>query len=757
MNPLQRLWAWLKVGHIIRRAITALVLVILPMIIGIVYLVSHQATHLLQQESLAKLETRNRFTADSAEDWLNFNALALQQMAEQEEIWQMDAVEQTRALQKMAALHPYMYLVSTTDINGLNVARSDGQPNKDYSSREWFTAVKAGAQFFYQPLLGATSGQPALVVSTPIKDDQLRLVGVAMFAIDLKTVSQLVDVESFGATGITYVVDDKNHVVFHPDSAIIAQMLDVSDDQAVKKLRQGYDGVIHFVDQNGVSWLASVTLLQNGWGVISQQQEQENFAAIRDAQRTGTIVTMSGAAIVIIVFFLVSRTVLRPISDLTEVASSIAKGDFHRRAKIESTDELGILARSFNEMADQLQATQTHLEQQVAVRTSELQVRGSQLEAIAAELRANTIELDERSSYLQTIADVNRIVATILDPEELMRQVVELIRERFNLYYVGLFLVDAARQNAWLRAGTGQMGQNMLQRKHFIPVGAGMIGWTIEHAEPRIALQAGEDEVRLASPDLPDTRSEAALPLRSRDVVIGALSIQSSIADDFTDENITLYQTLADQVAVALDNARLYHQSQEALQSLREAYGQQSAETWQRMLRTRTDLAYRSDSRGVEKAPDIWYPEMDTALKQGSLVTETTPEDDTGADAVHPLAIPIKVRGQVVGVFDARRELERGTWLPEDITLMQTVVEQLGVAIESAQLYQETQNRAERERMVAEITGKLRASNDPKEILQTAAAELRRALHAKDAHVLLRGASAAKGGGDEIGVQEQKP
>jgi GAF domain-containing protein/HAMP domain-containing protein len=752
MNRLQRFLAWFGTGHIIRRPVAVLMLVVLPIMIGITYFVGAQANNLLRQEALSKLQTLNRSVAHTTTSWLNFNNLALRQLVQQEEIWQMDAQAQKPALEVMTALYPYMYLVSTTDLNGMNVARSDTLENKDYSTRTWFTQARDGSPVTYQILIGATTGQPSVVVSTPIRNEDAEIVGVGMFSSDLDVLSSQVQASPLGQTGATFIIDDVNRIIAHPDPLISAELRDASDFPAVKKLRQGYDGVVHFEDAQGLPWVASVTLLENGWGVISQQQEQEIFAPITHARDISLVVVVGGLLVIFVSFILVARTVIRPISNLTETALAISKGDLRSRARVENRDELGILAQSFNDMADQLQAIQTNLEQQVAHRTAELQARSTQLEASAAQLRQSTSELDERSSYLQTLADVSRIIATILDPDELMRRVVELTRERFNLYYVGLFLVDANRERAWLRAGTGQAGQAMLARKHAIEIGTGMIGWSIEHAEPRIALQAGEDEVRLATPDLPETRSEAALPLRSRDVVIGALSIQSAVPNDFHEENITLFQMLADQVAVALDNARLYRQSQEALQSLREAYGQQSAEGWQRLLRTRTDLAYRCDASGVAKAPEVWYPEMDVALAQSGLAIE---KDADSRLNLSPLALPIKVRGQVVGVLDARKEVESGRWLPEEVTLVQTVVEQLGVAIESAQLYQETQNRAERERLVSEITGKLRASNDPQVILQTAAAELRRALHSKDAHVLLRGVPVPKNStNDETNMQE---
>ena len=133
------------------------------------------------------------------------------------------------------------------------------------------------------------------------------------------------------------------------------------------------------------------------------------------------------------------------------------------------------------------------------------------VEGLEARVDSRTAELQQRSSYLQASTEVSRATASILDPEELIKRSVEVIGEYFKLYYVGLFLLDETRQWAVLRAGTGEAGRKMLQRRHKLPVGraagASMIGWCIVNAQPRIAQIAEEDVVRQANPDLPETRS----------------------------------------------------------------------------------------------------------------------------------------------------------------------------------------------------------------------------------------------------------
>lgn len=192
--------------------------------------------------------------------------------------------------------------------------------------------------------------------------------------------------------------------------------------------------------------------------------------------------------------------------------------------------------------------------------------RVAELEAALDARQQSERSLQQRSNQLQIVTQVNRITASILNIDELITQSVNLIRDWFGLYYVGLFLVDEDHQNAVLRAGTGEAGEKMLATGHHLEVGgASMIGQCIAHGEPRIALDVGAEAVRFDNPYLPETHSEMALPLRSRDWVMGALTIQSVEVAAFDDDSIAVTQLLADNLATAIDNAELYTSLQSEL------------------------------------------------------------------------------------------------------------------------------------------------------------------------------------------------
>lgn len=374
-----------------------------------------------------------------------------------------------------------------------------------------------------------------------------------------------------------------------------------------------------------------------------------------------------------------------------------------------------------------------------AIENEQIQVKANQeLQAVRSMLeelvKMRTEDLQNRSRYLQAAIDVSRAATSLLEPEQLMHEAVNLILNQFDLYYVGLFLLDPGREWAVLRAGTGAAGKAMIDRGHRIRFGSGMVGWSIANAQPRIAAEIERDAVRLATPELPDTRSEAAFPLRVRGEVIGAMTVQSVKPEAFGEAEISTFQALADQVAVALENARLFSESQQALLEARQVSQLLVGEAWENYLKQGDNLIFRYDHGQIssisETSAEGGQParlrRWTGSLKKGQI-----------------LALPIEVRGQEIGKIRFVKDQSQGEWTEDERSLLAVVVEQLGVALDSARLYEETRRRAERERLTGEIITKMRATNDPQTIVQTAVLELRKALQAKQAQSPLRAGGAS--------------
>ncbi len=346
-----------------------------------------------------------------------------------------------------------------------------------------------------------------------------------------------------------------------------------------------------------------------------------------------------------------------------------------------------------------------------------------------------THDLEQRVHYLQSILDIIQSTGALLDRGQVMRTAVQFIKEQFHLYYVGLFLVDPTGDWAVLQAGEGpgQAVQAMLERGHRLRIGSGMIGWSIANAQPRLAGEAGQDIVRQATSELPETRSEAAIPLRSRGRVIGAISLQSQRADAFGEMDIAAFQALADQVATTLDNARLYAESAQALEEMRRAYGQASRQAWQNFLRSRQqiDLTYRYGRLTPQAEAEPLAGESPAArrLAARQQALSSGQPVQLADEKTALLFLPIPVREVYIGVIGFSKEAQPdrpAAWLEDEIDLLRTIVEQLGLALDSARLYQDTQRLAQREQVTGEVTAHIRQTLDIQTVLHTAVEEIQR-------------------------------
>jgi len=396
--------------------------------------------------------------------------------------------------------------------------------------------------------------------------------------------------------------------------------------------------------------------------------------------------------------------------------------------------------------------------------TAELAFRGQELEATNVELKeahrrqeAINVELQEanertrrRAAQLQAVAEVGRAITQMRDMERLLPQVTELVSQHFGFYHVSIFMVDGAGRYAVLRTASSEGGQRMLARGHRLPVGSqGIVGYVTGSGEPRVALDVGADAVHFVNLDLPDTRSEVALPLRAGSQTVGALDVQSVEAEAFDDESVAVLSTLADQVAIAIENARLFRQSEEALAESEEAQRRYLQGAWQGFLQRWPDLQFEYTLEGVPSALGVELPTTQQAVARGELVAASDLASDDGDDvaARAALSVPIKLRGQIIGVLDLHEADEVRVWTEHEIALAQAVADQMAQALESAWLFEQAQARAHRETLTRQITERIRNAIDVDAMLQTAIQELGQALDAPRVYVRLATDAGGDGGG----------
>lgn len=385
----------------------------------------------------------------------------------------------------------------------------------------------------------------------------------------------------------------------------------------------------------------------------------------------------------------IARLTYRPVAHLVDVMASVEKGQIQRRADILGTDEIGMASIQFNTMLERLENLQKHLDEEVQKRTR---------------------QLEKKTAQLQAAAQVAREAAAIRQVDELLNRVVHLISERFGFYHAGIFIADQAGQYVVLQTTSSPGGQKMLERGHQLRIGTqGIVGTVAATQRPRIALDVGEDAVYFSNPDLPDTHSEMALPLIVRGRLIGVLDIQSTETRAFDQDDLVVLQTLADQIALAIENARLYANSQQAIQQLQRAGAERVHAAWQ---------AYTSR----KKHAYVYTPLGTQALKE-----ETT---DTSGNAQNQIEVPIRLRGQKIGNIRIQRAGIELVWSEREQSIAQEVANQIGLAIENARLLEEQQRLAEREHQMNIIATEIRKSTSTEKILQQTAREVGKALGA---------------------------
>ena len=338
-------------------------------------------------------------------------------------------------------------------------------------------------------------------------------------------------------------------------------------------------------------------------------------------------------------------------------------------------------------------------------------------------------ELARRTGYLgaaTAVAQEAQLASGNLT--RLLPRVVRVISEQFGFYHTGLFLLDASQEWMVLQAASSEGGQRMLARQHRLEVGSqSIVGYVAARGERRIALDVGQDAVFFDNPDLPDTRSEMAVPLRVGSTILGVLDVQSTERQAFTDEDVTTLQALADQVAMAVSNAQLLQQVEASAEAERRAMGELSREAWLNLLQSRQDLGFYDDGTTVAPAAEVWRPEMDVAFNAGRQALN---EDGS------TLALPLRVREQVIGVIDGRKA-DGTAWSAEEIGLLQTLTEQLSTALESAQLYNESQSAAVREQLFSQVSERIRQELDLEAVLKTSVDQIQQVLGLEQATIRL--------------------
>lgn len=633
----------------------------------------------------------------------------------------------------------------------------------DTSESQSHTGINEAAAPYYQNvyitrkpyasdvLFDQNTGEAELYFSAPIMDDANQFLGVLVAEYDAIVLQIIVDESNNSASSSSFamLIDENHTILANGDNTKVLYKNtlplttgNVSFLQAMRRLPPGKAELIltdmstleaGLSQPNVTSFKlrletedtasddqASLARLKlKPWSVVSVESSeiflQPLYAQLRISMFLLLFLLAGGG----FVSNLASVSMVTPIKRLTRVAEQVQTGDLTARNESQRQDEFGTLAQAFDQTTSQLAATLVGLEQRVAERTYDLEI--------------SRLQSEERSRNLIAISEVSRAISAEQKLDVLLPLITKTVSEKFGFYHAGIFLLDPTQTYAVLQAANSEGGKKMLARGHRLEVGqTGIVGNVAYTGKPRIAMNVGADTAYFNNPDLPDTHSEMALPLNTRGEVIGVLDVQSEKQGAFTDSDVNILGIMADQIAIAIENARLLERTQQALKEVQSMYSQFLRQEWKAFAQLTPKVGYyQSVSGGKLIDKPVQSEEIQRALERGEVIVVDKPESGQPM-----IVMPVKLRDEVLGVLNILSLQKDRAWAKEEVALIQTASDRLALALENARLLQDSLRRAERERKVSEITSHIRSTNDPNEMIRLAVQELKNALGANRIEVL---------------------
>jgi signal transduction histidine kinase len=423
-------------------------------------------------------------------------------------------------------------------ISRLSVVSADNLASR-VGADEFEIAKETAETYFSSVEFVERTGEPNMIISVPLVDLQTGdFIGVLVATLRFKPIWDLMAQTDVIGNGTVYMIDADNRVIAHPNPTIVLQETKMSlpaEDQFTTGL-DGTDVALAYV---------SISLNEQTFEVVAEQPRSEALALAQSS----VLITIAAVLIAIVVSgvlgVVAASQITQPINQLAATAQVISEGDLSQKATVTTKDEIGALAVAFNQMSEQLSDSIQNLESRVSARTRDLQLAG----------------------------EVARQITTVLDLRDLLPQLVEQTKEAFDLYFVSVFLYQPETERLVMAAGTGEAGQKLM---------ASGLGYDLE-ARPSLVAKAGRErdnviindvsreEAHAQNPLLPNTQSEAALPMMIGDQLIGVLSLQSDLISRFGTDDTVIFATLAEQIALAVRNAQLYERQIGLTEELRQA------------------------------------------------------------------------------------------------------------------------------------------------------------------------------------------
>jgi putative methionine-R-sulfoxide reductase with GAF domain len=471
-------------------------------------------------------------------------------------------------------------------------------PDFDVTQRPWFVSAapeqNPGQEAVWSaPYLDAALNGLVITTSIPVNDDAGQFQGVAAMDIQLTRITQIISNIRVGDSGYAFLIDGDKRLIAMPDAAYLDFGIAPEDLPLGEKLEPsnlptdlpqelwsvldsmsaGENNLETIVMGGTERFVIYGPISETGYslGIVVPSQELLAGSALAKAQiaqsTQNTILISLGLVLTILLISFIaslfmSNRLMKPLEQLTLAAKEVTAGNLNAQAVVSGKDEIGVLATAFNGMVSQLRGLVGSLEQRVA----------------------------ERTRALTTSTEVSRRLSTILDEKQLVKEVVEQVQDAFDFYHVHIYLKNDISGDLIMAGGTGDAGAAMLARGHKISKGKGLVGRAAETNSSVLVQDTSQDPNWLPNPLLPDTKSEVAVPISIGADVLGVLDVQQNIVSGLNQEDVILLQSIANQVAIGVRNARSYEESrsQAELETLINTIGQkiQRAGTVEDVLQT---------------------------------------------------------------------------------------------------------------------------------------------------------------------------
>ncbi len=567
---------------------------------------------------------------------------------------------------------------------------------KSVTRQPYYTSSLAN-EYTQSPYYQVGSGELTTLITNPVRNINGQVIGVLAGRLNLDVLGEIM----LHDTGLphsaeTYLVSAQSNYLLTPSHFEGYEMTRAYHSQGIDRALAGEDGSGTYDDYRdppvrvfGVyRWIPELQA-----ALVAEQNESEALQAFSDARFNGVALAIGTAVLAVLIGLAAAARFSQPIMALTHAATRIAIGDLKERATVRQRNELGVLGAAFNDMADQLQQSINLLEDRVSARTRDLFL---------------TLEVGEMASR-------------VFQQSDLLPRIADHIREQFDLYYTQVYLIDEAGRSAVLAAGTGEVGEQLLSRGHRLDLDAtSIVALAVQTRRPVLVSNTATSPVHRPNPLLPDTRSEVAIPLQVGDEVLGVLDMQARQPETFREDNVPVFQAMANQLATSVRSAQAYAETQIAVARADALNRRLTAEAWDSYLgRVGEDriVAYEYNLQDVRQ------------LDSGRL-----PVSSNGNP--RQLALPVKLRGQSIGTIQIEEETER-EWTSEEKELVEDVAERLALALDQFRAFDDTQKRATEMEAVAEVGAHAAATLDPDRLLWTVSELVKARFDLYHAHIYL--------------------